>query len=344
MDQPTDSRPSYGLKEQLKLVNLLGQGKTATETSSALGRSRSGVCYAIKKYEETGSTERRKGSGREIQIDQTVRGKILDYFKNDSRATYKDCIRDLKINCSVSFISKFLKSHGIQAYKPVKKPLLNDEHLDQRKFFSEAYQNWELEQWAKVVFTDEKTFLSCSNGNALVKRIRGTAFQPEHLDFVQRRKFSVNMWGCMIGSDYTFRVYHVDKKFNSPLYRYLLRRVILPKLFRKFDDSSFIFQQDNASIHTTEIIRNLLIEENVEQLFWPPCSPDLSPIENLWGILQKKVNIRLKHVQVANEDELFNIVKEKAKSIPSKAVKKLFKSMPKRIKQMIENNYGPTKY
>lgn len=148
----------------------------------------------------------------------------------------------------------------------------------------------------------------------------------------------------MIGSNYTFRIYQVDKKFNSPLYRYLLRRIVFPKLSRKFAGSSFIFQQDNASIHTAEIIRNFLNEVGVEQLFWPPCSPDLSPIENLWGILQKKVNIRLKHAEVANQYQLFNIVKEEAKSIPVETVKNLYESMPKRIQLMKVANFGPTKY
>lgn len=80
MEQQTIStRPSYNV--------------TSTEISSTLGKSRSGISYVIQKFEETGTTQRRKGSDPKIKFDDTVRNKILDFFKADSRATYKDCIR-----------------------------------------------------------------------------------------------------------------------------------------------------------------------------------------------------------------------------------------------------------
>ncbi len=66
---------------------------------------------------------------------------------------------------------------------------------------------------------------------------------------------------------------------------------------------------------------------------WPSMSPDLNPIEHLWGILKCKVS---------NIHQLCDVVMEEW--TPVGTCEALVNSMPKRVKAVLENNGGHTKY
>ncbi len=72
---------------------------------------------------------------------------------------------------------------------------------------------------------------------------------------------------------------------------------------------------------------------------WPSMSPDLNPIEHLWGIFRWKVAGR----KVSNIHQLRDVVM-KWKRTPVATCEALMNSMPKRDKAVLENNGGHTKY
>ncbi len=107
-----------------------------------------------------------------------------------------------------------------------------------------------------------------------------------------------------------------------------------------FGDWAAVFQHDNDPKHTSKTTTALLKKLRVKVMDWPSMSPDLNPIEHLWGILKRKVEER----KVSNIHQLRDVVMEEWKRTPVTTCEALVNSMPKRVKAVLENNGGHTKY
>ncbi len=64
------------------------------------------------------------------------------------------------------------------------------------------------------------------------------------------------------------------------------------------------FQQDNTPCHKDQIISDWFLEHDNEftLLKWPPQSPDLNPIEQLWDVVEREILIM--DVQTTNLQQL----------------------------------------
>ena len=69
-------------------------------------------------------------------------------------------------------------------------------------------------------------------------------------------------------------------------------------------------------------------------------SPDLNPIEHLWGILKRRVEV----CKVSNICQLRYVVMKEGKSIPVATCEALVNFMPRRVKAVLDNDGGHTKY
>jgi hypothetical protein len=108
-----------------------------------------------------------------------------------------------------------------------------------------------------------------------------------------------------------------------------------------FPDGGAIFQQDNAPCHKSQATLARLNDCGIATMVWPPYSPDLNPIENLWAILKARVH-RSAHATKEAIIQEANACWEDA-DIPS-ICNALAASMPQRIAECLKNNGGCTHY
>ncbi len=127
---------------------------------------------------------------------------------------------------------------------------------------------------------------------------------------------------------------------NAAIYQEILEHFMLPSADKLYGDADFIFQQDLSPAHTAKGTKSWFDDHGVTVLDWPANSPDLNPIENLWGIVKRK----MRDTRPNNADELKATVKETWASIPPQQCHKLITSMPRRIEAVIKAEGAPTKY
>jgi hypothetical protein len=105
---------------------------------------------------------------------------------------------------------------------------------------------------------------------------------------------------------------------------------ILGLLNQIFGENGYIFQQDGARPHTACSTMQYL--RSKAQLLpnscsWPPSSPDLSPIENVWGILKKTLDVSA----IRDAEGLFQEVNRIWDAIDLSVIDNLMRSIKPRI-------------
>ena len=144
------------------------------------------------------------------------------------------------------------------------------------------------------------------------------------------------IWGAFV-NDTIFNLHVMEGNYNAERYCDMLEECLEP-----FMQQDWTFMQDGASIHRAKHTKKWLEEHDIPILEWPANSPDLNPIENLWGILARAVYANGR--QFTTKEELKNEILKQWDSISGETLVNLANSLPKRIVDVIKLNGKNTKY
>ncbi len=249
--------------------------------------------------------------GRGLPVCQQIREKIIEMFKNN--VPQRKIGRDLDISPSTvhNIIKRFKESGGISVRKGQgRKPKLNNRDL--RSLRRHCIKNRhssisDITTWAQDYFGKP---LSSTTIRSYIHKCQLKLYcakRKPYVNSVQKRRRLLWLGGIWDGPSHSGNVYcgqmnqyfryflgGMDAVCSGPKKKRIIQTVTSnPKSKRHlFQGRPCIFQQDNAKPHSAHITKSWLRRKRVRVLDWPACSPDLSPIENVWRILKHKMRQR----------------------------------------------------
>lgn len=291
-------------------------------------------------YEDDGECEEAFREGRPMTLSEKQEDAIISYaIDHPMNSTPKRLKALLDLACSPKTVRRTLDGAGLFGRIARKLPLLTDVAIEKRLRFARDYSRMD---WNRVLWSDEMSIRLGPQGQHWVQRPIGEAFTREYSVAVVKHPPKIHVWGCF-SSQGVGRIHVFHENLDGPMYKEILKKHLMASADMFWKSGVWHFQQDNDPKHTSKVVSEYLREKLFIEDYlieWPPYSPDLNPIENLWSDLKKRVETH----HCKNVEELEEAVKKEWERTDKDYCKKLVDSMPTRISQVLEYNGGATKY
>lgn len=328
-------------------ISMMLQGFTINQAKESLGVPVDlATLYRWKKLSLTqGHLTPKKASGRPEKA--TPRGKraVINTAKSNPSFSFARVANESNAGVGRDTVRKILKSVDISSFIALKKPKLTAEHARNRLDFAQRHANLTLNDWTNWAFSDESMIeLDCAEGT---KRFLITPSQRLEPQFVHGKKQQgggkLMIWSY-IDYDGVGQLLFIEGGLDAQLYIEILKKTVYPYLIERLDQNGLptTWMDDGATCHDADVVIQFCAEKGIQRPKWPSCSPDLNPIEWVWGWIKHKLS-QLKQYP-RNIAQLKLEITKIWNEIDPESIKKLYKGMNKRIQAVIAANGWNTIY
>lgn len=183
---------------------------------------------------------------------------------------------------------RLLEKYHLRAYRPARKPLLSAKNIRDRLLFCRRYAHWTVNDWERVLFSDETLISQFQTYAPYVRRPCNQRHNNRYTTTTVRNCPKVMTWACISSSGPgSLSLVPKGESVKSALYCHILEEHLQQSM--AIGNCQY-FQHDGAPAHTSRMTKEWLMEHDVTLLQpWPGSSPDLNPIENCWVVLKRHI-------------------------------------------------------
>jgi hypothetical protein len=320
---------TISLEKREEVLSLLLKKKSYSQISRSTGVSKTQI-GRIRKRTLLGIKTGHQGAPRKLGPRYNAAMKAI--IKQNRKIGARKFPELLHVRVSHPTILRKLHELKLKKKRFHRRPILTRTHKEKRMKF--VWDNYPTEgTHKKWVFTDEKKFrLDGPDGcNQYWVSDEEKKWKPPLSKDYGRYK-GVMVWGAISGKG-LLALERTTPKMDGDDYLKMVTGPPLTKI-RKSCGRTPTFIQDNASPHKKDTTLDGLKDAGLKVLEWPPLSPDLNPMENVWSLMVQRLYTGEKAFQ--SEDELWKGIQEVGKGITPEDISPFIDSFPGRLQKVIE--------
>ena len=317
-------------EEQAEIIRLHLQGLSPNKISEITHIRFPRVKTTIQEFQQTGQVPEGVQTGRPPIPNTALTIITALTVQNRMTSCYyiSKMLFDQNILISPTTVWRKRKELGFN-YKPPKiRQALNEQQIENRLKFAYSVLNSPLD-YTRLVFSDESRF--CLGSDNQWRWYRRGDDDDQVFAEVEKFSSSIMVYGA-IGLDYKSKLVICEKTLDALEYRNVINKSQMKNdLDEKYGEGQYIFMQDGAPAHTS-YLTSLFLQKRVSYLkIWPANSPDLNPIEHLWGAMKRIIKTK----NITSKNELIETVQEVWDAFPQESIDSLVESFATRLRMVV---------